>query len=259
MVAADGHIETVSLMVNPQQHFAPFNIELHGIDAKMVEASPTIPQMIRKLRPFLERNTIIQHSNFDKQAMSAACSLHNLPELKTTWVDSVPIARRAWPELKKPNGGHGLANLKVHLGLDFNHHDAEEDARAAAEVVLRAEADLGLTFHDILKPKGQRYEASVSLSGNQNGPLYEHSVCFTGKLATPRTEVGAIAAAAGMDVKTSVSKKVTILVVGDQDLSSLAGHDKSSKHRRAEELQAEGHAIRIVGETEFYAMLEVVS
>lgn len=52
-------------------------------------------------------------------------------------------------------------------------------------------------------------------------------------------------------------KKVTILVVGDQDLSSLAGHDKSSKHRRAEELQAEGHAIRIVGETEFYAMINV--
>lgn len=51
------------------------------------------------------------------------------------------IARAAWPGLKG-NGGHGLANLKQHLGLEFQHHDAGEDARAAALVVLRAEVEL---------------------------------------------------------------------------------------------------------------------
>ena len=55
------------------------------------------------------------------------------------WRDSVHVARAAWPELRG-NGGHGLASLKQHLGLVFEHHDAGEDARAAAEVVLRAEA-----------------------------------------------------------------------------------------------------------------------
>ncbi|WP_235857843.1 hypothetical protein [Marimonas lutisalis] len=40
----------------------------------------------------------------------------------------------------KDNGGHGLASLKQHLGLRFEHHDAAEDARAAAEVVLMAES-----------------------------------------------------------------------------------------------------------------------
>ncbi|WP_306456108.1 hypothetical protein [Octadecabacter ascidiaceicola] len=41
------------------------------------------------------------------------------------------------------NGGHGLANLKKVLGLQFKHHDAGEDARAAAEVTLKAEASMG--------------------------------------------------------------------------------------------------------------------
>ncbi|MFC3119572.1 hypothetical protein ACFOHS_20095 [Jhaorihella thermophila] len=59
------------------------------------------------------------------------------------WQDSVAVARRAWPELWG-NGGHGLASLKTHLGLEFRHHDGEEDARAAAEVVLRAMAQTGL-------------------------------------------------------------------------------------------------------------------
>ena len=58
------------------------------------------------------------------------------------------IARTAWPMLKG-NGGHGLANLKQHLGLEFQHHDAGEDARAAALVVLRAEVELNKTFEQI--------------------------------------------------------------------------------------------------------------
>lgn len=58
------------------------------------------------------------------------------------------IARTAWPELKG-NGGHGLANLKQHLRLEFQHHDAGEDARAAALVVLRAEAEMSKPFEQI--------------------------------------------------------------------------------------------------------------
>lgn len=58
------------------------------------------------------------------------------------------IARTAWPTLKG-NGGHGLANLKQHLNLEFQHHDAGEDARAAAMVVLRAEGELNKPFEQI--------------------------------------------------------------------------------------------------------------
>lgn len=68
----------------------------------------------------------------------AACGSSGLSVPQWDWCDSVHVARAAWPELRG-NGGHGLASLKQHLGLEFDHHDAGEDARAAAEVVLRAE------------------------------------------------------------------------------------------------------------------------
>ena len=58
------------------------------------------------------------------------------------WFDSVKIARKTWPEFKG-KGGHGLGHLKTALGLEFQHHDAGEDARAAAEVVLKAETVMG--------------------------------------------------------------------------------------------------------------------
>jgi DNA polymerase III epsilon subunit-like protein len=79
--------------------------------------------------------------------------------LSLHWSDRVRIARRAWPELKG-NGGHGLANLKQILRLHFHHHDAGEDARAAALVVLHAEARLAMPYDEIalLVPKAPRLQ-----------------------------------------------------------------------------------------------------
>lgn len=256
MVVANGNIETVSILVNPEQGFEQFNINLHGIDETTVRGAPSFADIVQILRPFLERHVLVQHSSFDKQAFNAASNFYSIPELRATWMDSVQIARKAWPELKG-NGGHGLASLKTYLDLKFEHHDAEEDARAAAEVVLLAETATGEDFSELAQPRKQKYQTSVAIQGNQNGVLYGHVACFTGQLAMSRVEAATFAAGAGITIKTGVSKKVTLLVIGDQDISTLSGHDKSSKHRRAEELQREGHEIRILGETEFLKLIAI--
>lgn len=117
--------------------FAPFNIELHGIGPETVQGAPTFAQIWPKLLPLLMRQPVVQHSRFDEHAIKAACKEHGLTLPRLVWDDSVKIARAAWPELKG-NGGYGLASLKKHLDLEFQHHDAGEDARAAAMVVLHA-------------------------------------------------------------------------------------------------------------------------
>jgi DNA polymerase-3 subunit epsilon len=60
-----------------------------------------------------------------------------------------------------------------------------------------------------------------------------------------------LAAAVGCEVVQGVTKATTLLVVGDMDIKRLAGHEKSSKHRKAEELVAKGFPIRIIRETDF--------
>jgi DNA polymerase-3 subunit epsilon len=65
-----------------------------------------------------------------------------------------------------------------------------------------------------------------------------------------------LAASVGCQVAAGVTKKTTILVVGDQDISKLAGHEKSAKHRKAELLVAEGYPIRIIRETDFKALVQ---
>lgn len=256
LATTNENIKTIGILVDPEQSFENFNTELHGIDESVVREAPTFRTVLQMLRPLLERHVLVQHSNFDKQAFNAASKFYDVPELRANWVDSVQIARKAWPELKG-NGGHGLANLKAHLDLRFEHHDAEEDARAAAEVVLLAEIVMGKNYTELAKPKKQKYQTSVTISGNQNGALYGHVACFTGQLAMSRVEAATFAAGAGITVKTGVSKNVTLLVVGDQDISTLAGHDKSRKHRRAEELLREGHKIKILAETEFLKLIAI--
>lgn len=181
----------------------------------------------------------------------------DLPLSNFRWHDSVTVARRAWPELKG-NGGHGLANLKSVFNLDFQHHDAGEDAKAAAMVVLLAERDMSQTFEQILAPRSRtasRFEKPISLEGNQSGPLYGHIACFTGSLSMSRGNASTVAANAGITVKTGITKKTTLLVVGDQDLSVLNGHQKSTKHRRADELINQGQNIRILTESEFLSLV----
>ena len=250
-VQTDNQIQTFSMLVNPGTRFDPFNIQLHGIGPDHVANAPRFPDALSALLSLLSRHHLIQHSNFDKQAVTAACSFCGISTPDFRWSDSVTIARRAWPELKG-NGGHGLANLKRTLNLQFHHHDAGEDARAAALVVLHAEKHLSMPFEQLIVPAAKpRYATKQTRSGNVNGSLAGSTVVFTGNLGLSREVASDLAARAGMNVKANVTKQITHLVVVDQDLSVLAGHTKSSKHRKAEEMRASGHAIVIMGETDF--------
>lgn len=155
-IACVGYDDTIQIWttyVDPEMPFAPFNIDLHGIGPNTVRDAQTFAQIWPNMLPLLSRHPMVQHSRFDEHAINAACKTHSLPRPRLTWHNSVSIARAAWPELKG-NGGHGLANLKQVLNLEFQHHDAGEDARAAALVVLRAQAvSQGSPVIDALRDK----------------------------------------------------------------------------------------------------------
>ena len=136
-VRPDNEIETWVTYVDPQTTRWVFT-NIHGITNAKVAGAPTFKQVLPVLEQSLECLTVYQHSGFDRSAIRAACAHAGRSEPNWDWQNSVTVARRAWPELKG-NGGHGLASLKTYLGLSFDHHDAGEDARAAAEVVLLAE------------------------------------------------------------------------------------------------------------------------
>ena len=97
----------------------------------------------------------------------------------------------------------------------------------------------------------------ITLDGNPDGKLYGEVLVFTGALTIERGEAAHCAAQMGCEVDAGVTKRTTMLVVGDQDLRLLAGHQKSGKHRKAEELIKKGQSIRILRETDFRELVKI--
>ncbi len=66
-----------------------------------------------------------------------------------------------------------------------------------------------------------------------------------------------MAAAAGSDVSSQIKKTTTFLIVGNQNIRRLAGHKKSSKHRKAEEMISKGQKIKILTEDDFRELISI--
>ncbi len=124
-----------STLVDPEEEFTSRFTEIHGISTEQVMDAPVLPDIWNDLRNIVENQVLISHSAFDRTALDKAADSYNLNRLRVRWYDSVKIARNAWPQMP---GRHGLKNLAAQLDIRFRHHDALEDARAAAMVVLRA-------------------------------------------------------------------------------------------------------------------------
>ena len=244
-------------LVNPQDYFDDMNVSVHGITERDVRHAPTWQTVQDMLSPWLEGQIVVSHTAFDRAALFRASEKHKAKPFSCAWLDSARVARRAWPQFA--HSGYGLANVAAHLGIEFRHHNAREDARAAGEILLRAISETGLGVGQWIDRVKQPIDSTTALpirrDANLDGSLYGEILVFTGQLSMPRREAADAAAAAGCQVDSGVTKDTTVLVVGDQDILKLAGHEKSSKHRKAETLIAKGQRIRIVGESDFQRLL----
>ena len=247
-------------LVNPEDWFDPWNVSIHGIDEKDVRRSPTLPEVREELRRRLHGSVLVSHTSFDRVAFERAMTRYDLEQLQVTWLDSAKIVRRAWPD-RYGRSGYGLKNVATDLDISFAHHDALEDARAAAEIVLSAcvaaEMDIEDWLQRVNRPIFPSSSESPRREGNVEGALFGESLVFTGALGIPRRAAADMAAGAGCHVAANVSKKTTILVVGTQDKSKLKGYEKSTKHRKAETLIEKGVDIQILSETDFSELVGV--
>lgn len=244
-------------LVNPKTYFDPINISIHGITPEAVASAPVFADVYPHLLEKTAGKVVVTHTSFDQASLRRAHLANDLAEITCTWLDSARVARRQWEQFRQ--SGYGLSNLAEFFEINYKAHDAVEDARAAGELLVRAMQESSQSIDEWLERAYQRITPSGGFTreGNPDGPLYGETVVFTGALSMVRSKAVELAAQAGCGVADSVNKKVTLLVVGDQDIRHLAGQEKSSKHRRAEELIGQGQSIRILGESDFCAVIGV--
>lgn len=244
--------------VNPEDYFDGFNVSIHGINQSTVKNSPIFPELFDTLKSYLENEVVVSHTHFDRVAIQKATQRYNKEAIKCVWLDSARVARRTWKEFSWK--GYGLYNICQIIGYDFHHHDALEDAKASAHILLTASKISELDVDEWLKRVQQPIDlstASIKRDGNPEGAFYGEVLVFTGTLNIPRREAAELASSKGFQVASNVTQETTYLVIGDQDISKLAGHEKSSKHRRAEELIKKGYQIRILKESDFQEIINL--
>ncbi|NLE39330.1 MAG: transposase [Pirellulaceae bacterium] len=251
--------------VDPEDYFDGLNVSIHGIDESVVNGAPTFVELTDTLHSYLDGRVVVCHTHFDRVALHRSAQRYGIDAPQCTWLDSASVARRTWNECAWR--GYGLSRVCEIIGYQFKHHDALEDAKAAAHVLFAAigksELDINAWLRRVRQPidltKTQKTSSSshsekITREGNPEGALHGEVLVFTGTLEIPRREAADLAAAIGCRVTAGVTKETTLLVVGDQDIRKLAGHEKSSKHRKAEKLIQEGAAIRILQESDFKAL-----
>jgi hypothetical protein len=187
------------------------NVSIHGITEEDVRDAPLLPAVYECLRRAITDTIVVCHTPFDSTAIRQALDKYSLPRLHCHWLDSARVTRRIWPEFARR--GYGLGNVAKKLGISFDHHVAEEDARAAGQIVLTAIAESGFGLEEWLV-RAARPMAPIAQEGNPDGALFGEVVVFTGALSMPRREAAALAAAMGCKVADGVTKETTLLVHG---------------------------------------------
>ncbi len=111
-------------------------IAIHGIEPRHVEDEPEFPALWEEWLPHLQATPLLLAHNapFDIGVLRAALRHYRLTPPRLEFLCTVKIARAAWPEM--PN--HKLATVAAQLGLDLNHHAADSDAAACANIALLA-------------------------------------------------------------------------------------------------------------------------
>jgi DNA polymerase-3 subunit epsilon len=259
-------------LLNPETYFNPYCSAVNGIEEADVQGSPTLLAIRPELSALLEGQLVVAHNaSFDMSVLrnsAARYSVSSGPSFEglCTW----RLARVVWPDLPS----YSLGYVAPDLGISFAHHAAGDDARACASVALaicnsvgvatlrdalpalqvlpfRLAADSYVPFHN-----GALTAVMGRDDADQGHPFYGKSICFTGGLLSMlRRDAMERVTEVGGDFKTSVSKKLDYLVIGDADFVEFADGMRTGKLDKAIELRTAGAPIEIIPENDFLQLL----
>ena len=269
-------VRTDSWLIRPPAsigEFAPRHIQVHGIRPADVRSAPSWSESLQRITAFAGADPFVAHNaSFDRSVLRGACEATGLTLPGNTFHCSVDLARRLL-DLE----GNKLPQVVRALGLGaFSHHDAGSDAEMCAAAVLAIARRHGLRSLEELWPArstpsagSHRYARTPTRAelprpaehADPSHPLYGQVVVFTGDLATlTREEAMVRSAALGATPANNITKKTTMLVLGQADPArrSAVLTSGSGKERKAQQYIDAGQAIRPVSEWELRAWFGLV-
>ncbi len=131
----DGRItDSFYSLVNPETYFDQFNVELTGIDENIVKNAPTFPELWEEIQPMLSNGLLVAHNAVFDTSVLKKCLRYYQIEWKpyVRYICTVQMGRKLLPDIS-----HKLNVLCDYYGISLDHHHADSDSLACAEILLR--------------------------------------------------------------------------------------------------------------------------
>lgn len=284
-------VDRYTTLIRPPRSVGSFsrhNVAVHGITAADVVDAPDWERVHARIVEFAGGDPLVAHNAaFDMGVLRGACSHTGLSHPAWDYACTLALSRRTWAGL----ADHKLPTVCAHIGHRVRHHHrADEDAEAAARIVIAAMEYHGTaSLAEVVRAAGvglRRVEAAAgnpaqavrvgatapagtadrfhrwqresqtplpepAADADPSGPLYGRTVCVSGDLeAMDKPEVWRRVAEAGGHPAKNVTRRTDVLVIGGHD-----GEGRTAKHLRAEAYRERGQRIDFVSEGELLALL----
>lgn len=127
-------LDSFSTFVNPGCKIPAHIVELTGIDDSMVAGAPDEEQAVKSFLEFVGDAPVVAHNaTFDTDCIKAVCERNGI-ECSLTYIDTLILAHSLIDGIKN----YKLDTVSDYLKLPkFNHHRADDDARALALIFER--------------------------------------------------------------------------------------------------------------------------
>ncbi|MFJ6026249.1 exonuclease domain-containing protein [Pseudarthrobacter sp. NPDC092424] len=177
-------VEEASWLMRPpanHDHFEYHNVRIHGITAADVAGMPRFGDLFPEIGAFIGDDVLAAHNAaFDLGVIRSALEVSGLPGPAYDYVCTVMLSRRCYSLVS-----NSLPFAAEEAGVPLlNHHDAVEDARACAGILI-----------DIARRNGANSLAELFLSLGLAMPRQPAFDPATGVLSKP--SIAAMAQAAG--------------------------------------------------------------
>jgi DNA polymerase-3 subunit epsilon len=252
--------------------FDGINVSIHGIRPEDVADQPTFAVRLQQTLEIVGDLPVVAHNAaFDIGAIRTGCDADGVDWPTLNYACSLVMARRS---------SLGLLSYRLPLVCEAlgvaqgQHHRADEDAAAAAMVVLalagRARvdnlADLAASLMVRLGRISQvdwagcvssrrLHPPSPNADADPDHPFYGQEVAFTGGLSILRAEAMALVANLGGTPQAGPTKITDFLVIGDGFTGNSAAEFHTGKAAKAVKINSKGGRIEVLTEGDFLALV----
>lgn len=257
--------------------FDGFNVALHGITPEMVTDAPHYRDSLDHALTLVGDLPVLAHNAaFDVGAIRQSCDFEDLYWPRFDYGCSLVMARRALNLIS-----YRLPLVADECGVDLRgHHDAGADASACAQIVLELARrqqvttldglldSLGVLWghldmdswrgcHSSWRP-GQHglVTPDVDEDADPTHPLYGQVVVFTGALSIRRQDAWDMVARHGATPEHGVTKRTTLLVIGDGFTGNDPGEFFTGKAVKAAKLRDKGQIVEVLTELDLVDLLD---